>query len=61
MDGVLRIAALGVITHFLPGLLLASHPGTVLDGQVVTVAAGHVVTQRLPAHCHLLGLDVHHF
>ncbi len=57
MDGMLRIAALGVITHLLPGLLLASYLGAVLYGQVVAVAAGHVVTQWLPAHCHLFGLD----
>lgn len=61
MDGVLRIATLGVIAHLLPGLLFAAHPGAVLDGQVIAVAAGHVVAQRLPAHCHLFGLDVHHF
>lgn len=61
MDGVLRIAALGVITHLLPGLLLTSHSGAVLDSQVVAVAARHIVAQRFPAYGHLLGLDVHHF
>lgn len=61
VDGVLRIAALGVITNFLPGFLFAAHPGAVLDGQVVAVAAGHIVAQRFPTHCHLFGLDVHHF
>lgn len=61
MNGVLGVATLGVIAHLLSGLLIATHPGAVLHGQVVAVAAGHVVAERLPAHCHLFGLDVHHF
>lgn len=60
MDGVLGVAALGVVAHLLPGLLLATHLGAVLHRQVVAVAAGHVVAQRLPADGHLGGLDVHH-
>lgn len=60
VNGVLRVAALRVVAQLLAGLLLAAHPGAVLHRQVVVVAAGHVVAQRLPAHCHLLGLDVHH-
>lgn len=59
VDGVLRVTALGFIAHLLPGLLLAGHSGAVLDGQVVAVAAGHVVAQRFPADGHLSGLDVH--
>lgn len=61
VDGVLGVAALGVVAHLLPGLLLATHFGAVLHRQVVAVAAGHVVAQRLPAYGHLCGLDVHHF
>lgn len=61
MDGVLRVPAPSVVTHLLAGLLLAGHSGPVLDGEVVAVAAGHIVAQWHPAHRHLLGLDVHHF
>lgn len=61
VDGVLRVTALGVVAHLLPGLLFAAHLGAVLHRQVVAVAAGHVVAQRLPADGHLCGLDVHHF
>lgn len=61
VDGVLRVAALRVVAQLLARLLLPAHPGAVLDGQVVVVAAGHVVAQGLPAHRHLFGLDVHHF
>lgn len=60
MDGVLRVAALGVVAHLLPGLLLPAHLGAVLHRQVVAVAAGHIVAQWLPAYRHLRGLDVHH-
>lgn len=61
VDGMLRVTALGVVTHLLPGLLLPTSPGAVLDSEVVAMAACHVVAQGLPAHRHLFGLDVHHF